>query len=550
MNHRRLLFLASLTLTTFLSACSDEASQDAHFSNEGLVPEAYLPSDLGIVVSYSTRDEQQFAALSAMEAALGDENRVSKTASQSFENELGDIGLDFERDLQPAFGEKFRIVYGLRPSAVQEEPENFAVITLEDPAKMTEVLETLAEAEQLSTKQLSEVTAYTKDEELFLTVHEDLLFVASTGENLLAMTEQEEDSSLWENELYQDTLEDVGADYMLFGVMYPSLYTGDLALPAGFSVSDIPSVVDKQVVVVRAEEKGLRFDAWVNANKDGAKEAGIAFDSVPRSEPYLFEEIPAEGLMAYFESYGLAQTFTQAEALGDDTASLDQLKEVTRNYFGMDFEELMSFMDKGYSISLHQNGSSIVPGITLYVDSSSNASKAEDFVNKFDGQITGLLVLAEQVLPGAVTKDTVNWGGATFSRLKVDLSSLAQTEGSPLPASLTAEPIELVYGVTGDRLVVSTANSWDSEATMLSESTLYQDLSAQSGEESEGLILIDTQALSDYIAVLESLSGGSVMTEESTASIQNFFEGFLGAIAQSQTEKYESHFGGFLMLAN
>ncbi|MEK9159618.1 MAG: DUF3352 domain-containing protein [Patescibacteria group bacterium] len=547
MNLRRNLFIA-LSLTVLLTACGSKGDQAIHFSNEGLIPEAYLPADVGLLVSYSTRSDEQFTAIQALESSLGDEDRISETASETLDKELGAMGLDFERDLKPAFGERFRMIYALR--ATEDDPENFTVITLEEPSKMRDVLQTLSDAEQLSYKKLSDIEAYiSKDSTVYLTVYEDLLFVTSNAENLVAMTEQEEETSLWEVELYQETVEEVGVDYTVFGVMYPSLYSQDLSLLAGFSVSDIPSVVDRQVVVVRAEAEGLRFDAWMNANKSKAKEAGISFDSVPREEPYLFEEIPADGLLAYFESYGLAQTFAQAEAVGDDTQSLEQLKEVVRNYFGMDLEDLMSFLDKGYSIALHGNGGNAIPGITVFIDTSSNPETADDFVNKLDGQLSGLMALAEQFMPGALTKDTVKRGEDTFSRLTLDLSSLA-TEGSAVPTAITADAIELVYGIQNDRLVISTLSDWNSEGETIAESTLYQDLNAQLMEQNQGLILIDAHGLSSYLEQLRSISGElDAESETQLDSVEAFLEGFLGLMAQSQTDKYESHFGGFLMLA-
>ncbi|MFA4815424.1 MAG: DUF3352 domain-containing protein [Candidatus Gracilibacteria bacterium] len=550
MTQRRNLFLAFLSLILLFGACGTAAEQEVNFSDSGLIPEAYLPDDLGMVVSYSTRDDEQFAAVQALEEALGDEDRVSRTASETLDSKLGNVGLDFERDLKPAFGEQFHMVYGLR--STETDPENFAVITLEDPDKMKEVLKTLVIAEQLSYKKLSEVDVYTKeDSQVYLAIYEDMLFIASNGENLVAMTEQKEEESLWASDKYQDTLKEVGGAYVLYGVIYPALYSGDISLLAGLSVSDVSSVMDEQVVVVSAEDKGLRFDAWANANKDQAKEAGVSFDIVPKSEPYLFEEIPAEGLMAYVESYGFAQTFTQEGALGEDTTSLEQMQTFTRNYLGMDFEDLMSFMDKGYVVAIHQNGSSIIPGITIYVDASSNPEQAEAFVNKLDGQLSGLLLVAEQVLPGAITKDTTTWGEDTFSRIKFDLSALPQSEETPLPSSLTASSIELVYGFQNDRVIISTATSWDSEGGTVDKSALYKDLSSQITEQSEGLILLDTQGISEFIGMLQDLQGqlGTTPNEDVT-NIRGFLEGFLGAIAQSETEKYKSHFGGFLMLAD
>lgn len=550
MNRRRNLLFAVLSLSVLLTACGNKGEQAVHFSDEGLIPEAYLPADLGMVVSYSTRDPEQFKAIQTIEQKLGDSDRVSRTASETLDTQLGDVGLDFERDLQPAFGDQFHMVYGVRPTE-GDEPENFAVITLTDPGKMESVLKTLVENEQISEKKLSNIEAYVKeDSNIFLTVYKDLLFMTTSGENLVAMTEQDEDESLWKSDLYEETLSEVGSDYLLYGVMYPSTYSGDLSLPAGFSVSDIPSVVDKQVVVVRAEEEGLSFDAWVNANKEKAKEAEIAFDVVPRSEPYLFEEIPAEGLMVYFESYGLAQTFAQARTLGDDTQTVEQLEQFTQNYFGMDFEDLMSFLDKGYALTVHDNGNAVIPGITLYVDASSNAEQAEDFVSKLDGQLSGLMMIAEQVLPGAIVKDTVKWGEEDFSHIKLDLTSLPQSEESPLPSALTSNSLELVYGVKDERLIISTLSNWG-EGESVADSELYKALSGKTTDEDEGLILLDANGIAKFVSTVRSLQEQLGPTDtQSTLDVEEFLDGFLGAIAQSKTGKYESHFSGFLMLAD
>lgn len=548
MTPRRNILLAVLSLSLLLTACGNKGDMAVQFSNEGLIPEAFLPADLGLVVSYSTRDGEQYGAVEAMGKALGDEDRVSRTASDSLDSKLGDIGLDYETDLKPALGDQFRMLYAVRP--VEEgDPENFAVVTLEDPSKMTDVLSKLADEEKLSYKKLSELDAYVKEDSgLYLAVKDDLLLVASNGENLVMMSEMEEDSSLWGSDAYQDTLESIGPNYLLYGVMYPSVYTEDLSLPAGFSVGNIPAVVDQQVMVVRAESEGLSFEAWVDANKQKAKEAEISFDVVPREKPYLFKEVPSEGLVTYFESYGLAQTLEQARKLGDDTDSLEKAEQFSQSYFGMDFDDLMSFMDKGYAMIVHEN-SGVIPGLTFYFDVSSDTENAQAFVDKLDSQLSGLLLIAQSAMPGAITKDTTTWGDSEFARIKMDLTSLASAE-SPLPAGLTSSPIELVYGLDGDRLVISLANNWDSEGQTIEESELYKKLDAKVTEQDEGLILVDAEGLAGLFEKLQSLQDASSASTDQAENVQKFLEGFMGAMAQSKTEKYESHFGGFLMLAD
>jgi hypothetical protein len=551
MINRRRLSLVLLSLSLVLASCSKGGTQEAHFSTQGFIPEAYIPADIGLLLSYSTRDDAQYAAVQALEVALGDEGRLSETASQTLDTGLGWEGLDFEEDLKPVFGEQFHMVYGLRP-VEGGEAESFTVVTLEDSEKMTALLESFVSTEELSYKKLSEIDAFVREEDkLFMTVHEDLLFVSNTGENLVAMTEQKKSESLWGSDLYQDTVERVGSDFVLYGVMFPASYGEELSSLAGFSVGSIPAVVDQQVVVVRAEEEGLRFEAWMDANKEKAKEAGISFDSVPRSEPYLFEKIPAAGLVGYFESFGLAQTFAQAEALGDSTGSLEQLKTVTRNYFGMDFEDLMSFMDKGYSFAIHRNANTWIPGLSIIVDISSNPDKAEDFVNKLDGQLSGLLLIAEQALPGAITKDTISWAGEEFAHINLDLSALPQSAESPLPA-LGTGALELVYGISDGRLIISTLTAWDETGEFVKDSELYKNLSGQVTEQNEGLVLVSAQELAEMVRGFRALQTEELtgeLTEEVT-QLEDFLEGFLGMIAQSKTEAYESRFGGFLMLAD
>lgn len=547
--------LRNLTLilgsTVLLSACGGETDVSQHYSNSGLIPEAYLPAEVGMITSYSSRDDEQFAAVQKIETNLGDQDRVAETATETLDSQFGSVGLDFERDLQPAFGDQFRMVYAVRP-ADEDTVDAFTITTLEDPAQMESVLETLVTAEQLSFKQLSDIDAYVNEENsIYITIYEDLLFITTSPENLVGMVNQEEDSSLWNSETYQDTVEELGSNYVFYGILYPSLYTGDVSLPAGFSVSDIPSVIDEQLIVVRAEEKGFRFDAYVNANKDAAKEADISFDAVPKSEPYLYEEVPADGLMAYFESYGLQQTFQQADALGDDTSTLESLRTTIREYFGMDFDEdILSFLDKGYAIALHQNAAGVMPGITIYVDVSSNTDGAEEFVNKLDGQLAGLMMVLEAALPGAASKDTVAWGDETFSRISIDLNAIPRSEESPLPTAVTESAIELVYGVEGDRLVISTATDWNAEGSSVAESELYQKLNQEMGEVSQGLILLDAEGLKEFTATLRALREQlGLQVSDSALQFEDFLDGFLGAAARSETKAYESHFGGFLMLA-
>ena len=544
-----LLMIGALTFT----ACGGEKEFSAHSSDGGNMPEAFLPANAGVMFSYSLKDEVQYANLKAIEAQLGDDGRVSRAISDGLDTQFSEAGLDYDLDLSPAFGEQFRWVYAGVPGT--EDVEAYSIVTLADVAAMESVLEALVEAGDLEEKKLSKVQAYVnEDEQFYATIYDDLLLVSSQPEGLVGMMEQDEDDSLWAADHYQDAVADLGSDHVFYGVMFPENYGQELNLGAGLSIGDLPSVVERQTIVVRAEENGFHFNVDVTGDKSAAKEAGVSFDSVPKAPPYLFEEVPADGLMAYFESYGLAQTFEQAALLEEEgESSLAALETFFQSYFAMDFqEEVLSFFDRGFVFALHQNGAGVVPGLSIYVDVSSDKDNAQSLLSQLDGQVTGLLFVLEAALPGAVTKSTTTIEGETFSLLEIDLSALSRsgdTGHAPLPSVVTASTIQLAYGIKGGRLLITTAEVWEDGGTPVSESELYATLAGELDGVDEGLILLDADGISTFLGTLRSLREqlGLGVTEESL-ELEGLIDGFLGGIAASDTNSYDTSFSGVLMI--
>ncbi len=545
-------FLVSvLGLSLLLSACGEAKEFGVHSSGEGFVPEAFMPSDVGVMYSYSLQNDEQFAAVATMEAGLGDEGRVSRTVSESLDTQFEGLDLDYDDDLLPAFGEQFRLVFGSRPGG--DEYEVFSVVTLADADAMTAVLDKLVEAEELEFKNLSSLDAYVdEDGGFYATVYEDLLFLTNEPENLVGMTEQDEDTSLWAADEYQEALEEIGSDYVLYAMIFPGVFGEDIELPAGLGIGSLPAVTERQALVVRADEKGLAFDVLVKADKDAAEEAGLSFDSIPRAEPYLFEEIPSDGLMGYLESYGLQQTFEYKNAVAGESATYESLSDFFRAYFAMDFEEeILSFLDKGYAIALHQNGLGVMPGVTIYADVSSDEEAAGDFLDQLDQQVSGLTMVLDAALPGAVNKTLVEIMDEEFDALRIDLTELDREGDSPLPALVTSSEISLAYGILDDRLLVTTALVWEEDGESIGDSSLYNALKDQVEDIDEGLVLVDTQNLASFFASLRALREQlSLGVDEGSVDFEEFLEGFMGGIAAGNTNSYEGRFGGFLMISN
>lgn len=542
-------FLSLAGFALLLTSCG-KADLGQHASDEGLMPEAFIPSEVGLFTSYSLRDADQYAAIQVLEEKLGEEGRFSELFAAQLDEQYQTEGITYADDILPALGDQFRVVFGSRPAT--EDVDAFTVVTLADPEKMTEVFDVLVEKDLIESQKLSSNDAYVNEEnDFYAAIHKDLLFVANRPEALVEMLDMKESESLWENETFQEIMQDVGSNYVFFGGLFPALMEDELDLPAGFGVSNIPDVIVQQSIVVRAEEAGLRFDAYMEADKNAAKDSDVSFDIVPKEEPYLLDEVPMEGLMAYLESYGLEQTFAQAEKLGDDGAGIEQVGALIQNYFGMDFqEEILSFMDKGFVLAVHQNGEGVIPGLTILFDVSSDPENAETFLTKLDGQLSGLQIAFDQSLPGAITRSSVDVMGADMTKIAIDLSAIPQEAGGgPLPAAVTSSEIQLVFGIVNDRMIISTATAWEDEGDSVGDSELYNELKDELGDVNQGLVLLDPQGISEFLGSVRALREQLGLDNgEALTGIEELMEGFKGLIAASKTEAYESHFAGYLLI--
>jgi hypothetical protein len=539
-------FLLSAVLFSACSGASGPKDFSVHSSTEGEILERFIPADVGVVFSYSLRADEQFASMQALQDALGENSDFFDTITDALDEEF--VGTELNYDLAEVLGEQFRLVLGTRQEA--ETSDSFAVVTLEDPAAMAEVLKDLTAAGELENKKLSKVDAYVNEEGDFYGAMEgDVFMVANRPEGLVAMASKED--NLWDLDAYQDGLESVGSDYMFYAFVFPSFI--EAADDALAGVGRFSSVIERQTFVGRAQENGIVFDMFVDMDQDAAGEAGVSFDAVPRSKAYLHKEVPAEGLIAYFESYGLKQTFDEANNLDGNDESIDAIAGFFQAYFAMDFQEdFLGFFDKGYSMSIHQNGTGVVPGFSIIADVSSDEAGAEDFINKLDGQLSGLLAVLQTALPGAVTKGTTTIAGNNFSILEIDLNAVGRTETghSPLPSAVTESAIQLAYGLIDGKLLVTTAEVWETnDGVMIDKSELYKNLDGQLKGVDEGLILMDAQALAKFIVSLDALREqlGLGVNEEGL-DFEGLLNSFVGGIAASQTEKYQTHFGGLLLI--
>lgn len=534
------IFLA-LGLSVLLAGCSKEAST-LHSSPDGNMPEAFLPADAAMVFSFSLMEEGQYDNVQTLNEKLGRETSLSSTFMETFAGDLDAVGLDYEEDLMPAFGEQYRMVMAANEAT-------YTVVTLESPKQMKKLLEELAETGSLEAKTLSDMDAYVDEESSFYAaVQEDLLLVSSTAEGLLGMSDQDEGDSLWADGDYQDSLMEMGDDYMFYALFYPADLSESSALSGGLALGSVSDAVEKQYFVLRAEEDGVRLDGQMSLDKKLAKESGVSLDEVPKAAPYLVDELPGDDLIFLAESYALQAAMEQAYLLEAETEGLLSVETFVQQYFGMDLrEEVLTFMDKGYALALHQNGAAVFPGVTVYVDASGDVDNASRFVDKLDGQITGLQLALESTFPGAVSKGVVTVDGQELSALTLDFSNVSHESSAALPAAVTAEPIQLLYGLLDDRLILSTALAWQDDFEVAGDGDLYEAL-VDKLDYAEGLFLLDVDSAVGYMNSLFALREQLDLEVNRELDFEELFDGFVGAAMASETKAYETSLGGFLLI--
>lgn len=538
------LILAFLLLgTALLTACGGESSM--HASSQGHMPEQMLPSDTGLVFSYSLLNIDQASLLLEMEESFGEEGGLSSlvedSLNENFEN------MDYEEDFLPAFGERFRLVFASRPGASSEEVDAFSVVTLQDPSAMEVVLEDLVSDGKLEEKKLSSVDAYVNEESGFYgSVWEDLMLIANTPDGLVEMMNLEE--SLWYSERYQDWVGKIGDDQLFYGIVFTDLYEEDVELAGGLGVNAASLVTDSQALVVAAAEDGFDFDVYVQGDETAMDEIGVNFNMVTHMPAYLNAEVPATDLMAYYEAYGLQEMADYVDEAGGSNL-FDTLSTFFRSYFGMDFDdEILSFMNKGYVFALHKNGEGLMPGITIYSDVSGDVENAQEFMTQLDTQVDGLTMVLDAALPGAVLRGTASVNGYELDMLEIDLSQLEREGDSPLPAVVTSSEIQLIFGLMDDRLLITTAAAWENGGSGVSAGELYLGLKDMV-DAPDGLVLVDAMNMSSFAGTLRALREQlDLGISEDSLGFEEFLEDFQGAIMTSEVDDYEGHFSGFLKL--
>lgn len=548
MNKKLYLGILFLSAMILLSCSSKTVSFGSQKSDSGLYPEQFLPENVGMIISYSTLEDNQSEMQKTLLEKIGDPEKSEQAISDSFNKKYGDLGIDYSKDLAPAFGEKFRAVFA---SAIAGSgTTSYSIVTLADPDLLVNSFERLITNGKMFKETVSGQDAYNSPENNFYSsIRDDLLFIADSPQSLLDLLNIKESDSLWASRDYQNYVAKIGGDHIFYFLLYPAKYNSNLSYGAGLNLDDLSQTLSSESLVVRADENGFKFNGFAIVDKEKIKaiNSEFSFDAVTKMDPYLFKEIPSQGLLAYIESSGIKQTLETSKNLNSGE-SFKSLEDSARKYFGMDlYSEILSFMDKGYALVLSQNSEGIIPGITVYLDVSSDTDNAQRFIDKIDAQLSGLLLALESSLPGAISKSETEINGEKLNALLLDFSKLP-IGLSAVNSAILDKKLKLSYGITDDRLIITTTDSWN-DSENIGQSDLYKSLSGRLEDNDKGLVLVDAKGFAGFVDSLIALREQMGLSNDSLQSLNEMLKGFFGGIAGSKASKYEAEFGGYLMIA-
>lgn len=517
-----------------LSACGSSVDWDALSSEDGHVPEAYLPEDLAAVVSFSLLNEEQAQNIRDLETRMKKEESIQETLGQSLDAET--------QALIQALGEKYRFVFGVQQGEAQEKNQ-FFVATLADVDAMKKSLEAMKADQTLSEYKVQGNLAYAnKDKTAYFMVEKDLLLMATRPDDLVGMLDQK--NALQKNESYVEALKEHEATEDVF---FAQLRPNSLDAVSTKALTGISSLVASQTVSIHAEGDGLAMTYTMQADPEKMKKAKLESLYEAREKAYLAKDLPAKNLMALYEAYDIAGSFEMLKTLGG-SSPLDAWSDSTQRFLGLNMDEIMLLLDKGALVAAYQNGEAVVPGLTLLVDVESDPEKAKTLMTTIQTQLSSLAALLETSLPGALVlelaKDEKEW-----NRLRLDLSQLPQNQANAVGALLSQEPLELLFGLRDNRLMLSFASVMGEEnAEPLKEDARYQALLKKMQGE-EGQIYMDVQALSQYLASVRLLREALGLEETaSLAQMESFLQGFDAFMASGESFAKGSRMDGFLQI--
>ncbi len=416
----RLKTLQDNNLTSYDDAYGPQNVIKTPLKTYNLEQEEFFDYDTSLLAVLDTQDKNQTTLLNGFlsKSPAGNVDGFVKDILKDFATDLSKVGLSYDSDLLPSFGDGFKVMYAVGESS-SFVPRQTLLITVDDSAKLTNVFNKMSALNGYTRASLFGFKTFTNEKQhLYLAYTDDsLLAWPSFGDRYLALQKiKNGGENLLQNKSYNDLIASVPTPNV------GMIYFGSAVEGSGvFAV--IPSI------------SGLN----VHYRVDG-------LNSLNGKAPYMYKNLPGNNLLSYGESYGLINIL---DATGADL--LAGLKESGVIVSGGDW------LNQGYASVLQDTGT-IIPGISLYFDATGYTDQAQQDIDNLDALIVEMIdqIKAENTdYPNVIVKDTAMVDGKSMNRIKIDFSMLPPSELGDLAmfGDTFTDPIELYYGINSDNYV-------------------------------------------------------------------------------------------------
>ncbi|MBN1494113.1 DUF3352 domain-containing protein [Candidatus Peregrinibacteria bacterium] len=474
-------FLITLTglgvltvLVLLLSGCGPSKMQipESEKSAQGVVLEDFLPENTIMSFSINTHDALQkdkFEKIKSYFPSDDFENLV-KSALEDLNMELTSSGLTYENDIAPIFSDSFKAVFAMSGNLYEKnsDPDIYIAFTIGDEQKAEALIKTAAERNRnLEIKKPFDFLALDNEKkEMFLALYKDTILITNTSKTRYEALKRQRNNepSLLANENFKKAYESLPKPNL--GIAYINVQNlfEDLAKLEGSDMKNVPYInaLTFEAFALMAESDGLKMIVQVGFNPD---EKNFSLADFPYKEPYLYKKIPGNDLLIYTEAYGLKEIFDlQTQMLlasEDDRKDFENAKKMIKKYVNLDIDkDVLTWMDKGYALVIQRNND-IIPGISFYIDASSDtrgAAKTLEVIDSaFDQLVETLKKESLQVPAGKIiAKETVETNRGNINKVSFNFSDLSKEEldALNLPSGFFTEPVEVWYGLTRDNLFV------------------------------------------------------------------------------------------------
>lgn len=461
-------FCLILAFVLVVAGCQSIDGKSGLVSKEGVKAESLMPKNSFVVMKLGTDDLQQIENLKKLSENFPIEGM--DIAMEEMINELRDNlseeGLSLEEDLYPAIGENPQMMMSMvLAENSSDDPDMLAVLVLGDADKVEKFIK-IPSGEEAKFQPYKGYEIYnTGSDNSYLLRFKDVFLFSNKLEVVKEAVDRSGNGadSLLANTNYQKGIKDLPGVWAYFYIDIATIMKqmqNDPETRDAFEkiygedsgIMDIMNIIESELFAFTAEEDGLGMHGYVFGDADKWNE--YKYMNVEIDPAYMYKMLPGDSVIMFMESGHLR---TSIEVLEKMYANMPEFEEGMKTMktglsnIGLDYEnDIMAFLDKGYAVSIYDNGG-VIPSMMIAFDASGHtegANKLMDVINKgFDAMVTNIPEEAKGIFENRI----VNEGENKAYTLSLDMNSMPKEQMTNYPEGLERK-FSLDYGVTTDNV--------------------------------------------------------------------------------------------------